>query len=127
MRDALVAGLAASALAFGTVALGVGIRGANDDPGASAAQVQHDSGRAIFTRMGCGSCHALAAAGSKGQIGPDLDSRLEHHTRATLIAQITAPAADGGFSMMPTDFGSRMNAHELDALVRFLLSARSGP
>jgi mono/diheme cytochrome c family protein len=127
MRDALVAGLAAAALAFGTVALGVGIRGGSDDRVAGAARPQDESGRAIFTRMGCGSCHALAAAGSKGQIGPDLDSRLEHHTRATLIAQITSPAGDGGSSMMPADFGSRMNARELDALVRFLLSARPAP
>jgi cytochrome c oxidase subunit II len=127
MKEALVAGLAAAALAFGTVALGVGIRGGSDDPVAGAARAEDDSGRAIFTRMGCGSCHALAAAGSKGQIGPDLDGRLEHHTRATLVAQITSPAADGGSSMMPSDFGSRMNARELDALVRFLLSARAGP
>jgi mono/diheme cytochrome c family protein len=127
MREALAAGLAAAALAFGTVALGVGIQGGSDEPVAGAAPTEDDSGRAIFTRMGCGSCHALAAAGSMGQIGPDLDGRLEHHTHATLIAQITSPAADGGSSMMPSDFGSRMNARELDALVRFLLSARSAP
>ena len=127
MRDALVAGLAAAALAFGAVALGVGIRDGSDDPVASATRAEDDSGRAIFTRMGCGSCHALAAAGSNGQIGPDLDGRLDHHTRATLIAQITSPAGDGGSSIMPSDFGSRMNARELDALVSFLLAARPEP
>jgi cytochrome c oxidase subunit II len=125
MNEALVAGLAAAALAFGTVALAVGIRDGSHDRAAGATRAAEDSGRAIFTRMGCGSCHALAAAGSKAQIGPDLDGRLERHTRATLIAQITSPAADGGSSLMPSDFGSRMNARELDALVRFLLSARS--
>jgi mono/diheme cytochrome c family protein len=124
MTDALVAGLAVTALAFGAVALGVGIRGGSDDPVAIATRAEDDSGRAIFTRMGCGSCHALAAAGSKGEIGPDLDDRLEHHTRATLIAQITSPAGGGGFSAMPDDFGSRMTERELDALVSFLLSAR---
>ena len=101
MRDALVAGLAAAALAFGVVAFGVGIDGGSDNPRASAAP-EDDSGRAVFARMGCGSCHALAAAGSSGQMGPDLDSALERHTRATLIARITAPAGDGGFSAMPT-------------------------
>jgi cytochrome c oxidase subunit II len=124
MRDALVAGLAAAALAFAVVALGVGIEGEGDAPRASPSQAGHESGRAVFARMGCGSCHTLAAAGSSGQIGPDLDSRLGHHTRATLIAQITSPAG-GGLGAMPDDFGSRMNARELDALVSFLLSARS--
>ena len=123
MRDALVAGLVAAALAFGAVALGVGIDGGSDNPRASAAS-EDGSGRAIFARMGCGSCHALAAAGSTGQMGPDLDSALEHHTRATLIAQITAPAGDGGFSAMPDDFASRMSSAELDSLVDFLLAQR---
>jgi hypothetical protein len=57
-------------------------------------------------------------------MGPDLDSALEHHTRATLIAQITAPAGDGGFSAMPDDFASRMSSAELDSLVDFLLAQR---
>jgi len=30
-------------------------------------------GKAIFTSAGCGSCHTLAAAGSSGTIGPNLD------------------------------------------------------
>jgi mono/diheme cytochrome c family protein len=123
MRDALTAGLMATALALAVVVLGVGIEDDTDAPQASAAQA--DAGRAVFARMGCGSCHTLAAAGSYGQIGPNLDSRLGHHTRATLIAQITSPAGDGGFSAMPDDFGSRMDAREMDALVRFLLSART--
>ena len=123
MRDALVAGLAAAALAFGAVALGVGIDGGSDNPRASAAP-EDGSGPAVFARMGCGSCHALAAAGSTGQMGPDLDSALEHHTRATLIAQITAPAGNGGFSAMPDDFASRMSSAELDSLVDFLLAQR---
>jgi cytochrome c551/c552 len=124
MRDALVAGLAAAALAFGAVALGVGIDGGSDNPRASAAP-KDGSGPAVFARMGCGSCHTLAAAGSMGQIGPNLDARLARHTRASLIARITAPPSDPeGFTMMPTDFASRMDARELDALVRFLLAAR---
>ncbi len=134
MRDALAAGLGAAALAFAVVALAVGIH--DGQQGESAAsrspavlpastRVEDDSGRAVFGRMGCGSCHTLAAAGSKGQIGPNLDRALDRHTRATLIARITAPPSAEGFSAMPTDFGTRMNPGELDALVRFLLAARS--
>jgi Cytochrome c len=133
MRDALTAGLGAAALAFAVVVLAVGIRDGSGSEGATSgtaaqatlAGTEHESGRAVFMRMGCGSCHTLAAAGSAGSIGPNLDTRLSRHTRATLIARITDPPSEPGtFSTMPTDFGSRMNARELDSLVRFLLAAR---
>jgi hypothetical protein len=86
----------------------------------------HDEGRAVFARMGCGSCHRLAAAGSDGGIGPDLDERLAHHTRASLTAKVLDPSqgAGEGFSVMPDDFGSRLTGDELEALVDFLLAAR---
>jgi cytochrome c551/c552 len=133
MREALASGLGAAALAFAVVALAVGIRDGSGGEGAasptaaqlSSAQTEHESGRAVFARMGCGNCHTLAAAGSTGEIGPNLDTALAGHTRASLIARITAPPTDPGtFSVMPTNFGSRMNARELDSLVRFLLAAR---
>jgi cytochrome c551/c552 len=129
MRYALGTGLAAAAIAFAAVALGAGIsdgsEGGSTSTTTAGARADHESGRAVFARMGCGSCHTLAAAGSRGQLGPNLDTRLGRHTRASLIARITAPPSDPeGFSMMPTNFGSRMNARELDSLVRFLLAAR---
>jgi cytochrome c2 len=129
MREALASGLGAAALALAAVALSVGIGDGSAAPTTAAptttALTEHESGRAVFVRMGCGSCHTLAAAGSAGSIGPNLDERLGRHTRASLIAQITAPRSDAdGFDMMPTDFGSRMSAGELDSLVRFLLAAR---
>jgi cytochrome c551/c552 len=133
MRDALTAGLGAAALAFAVVVLAAGIRDGSGSEGATSgtaahatlAGTEHESGRALFMRMGCGSCHTLAAAGAMGQIGPNLDARLARHTRASLMARITAPPSDPeGFSMMPTNFASRMDARELDALVRFLLASR---
>ena len=79
--------------------------------------------------MGCGSCHTLVAAGSSGVIGPDLDGRLDSYDAASLEAVILDPPAPpgGGFSPMPDDFGRRMTAAELDALVAFLLEAGSSP
>jgi mono/diheme cytochrome c family protein len=70
--------------------------------------------------MGCGSCHRFTAAGSSGPIGPDLDTRLPDHTRASLTAKILAP---GQASVMPSDFGARLTDADLDALVDFLLAA----
>lgn len=121
MRDALAAGVGAAALAFAVVALAVGI----GDGSAAEVATEHEPGQAVFVRMGCGSCHTLAAASSAGTFGPNLDRRLRRHTRASLIARITArPSGVDDFSAMPTNFGSRMNARELDALVGFLLAAR---
>jgi cytochrome c oxidase subunit 2 len=120
----LAVGVAASLAAFALIAAIAGI-GSEQEGGIAAAEESH-SGRAVFARMGCGSCHALAAAGSRGEIGPDLDQRLPTHDRASLIAKITSPqSADGqSFSVMPQNFGERMNARELDALVDFLLAVR---
>ena len=137
MREALAAGFGAAALAFAVVALALGISDGSGGDGEAAprataappdgARTEHESGRAIFTRMGCASCHTLAAAGSTGTFGPNLDTRLERHTRASLVARITArPGEVDDFGGMPTNFGSRMDARELDSLVRFLLAARRG-
>ena len=129
MRASLAAGFAAAALALGILALAGGIGGGSSTEGArgaapASARVDQASGHAVFVRVGCGSCHTLAAAGSGGTIGPNLDERLKRHTRASLIARITGPPSTDSFSAMPTDFGSRLDARELDALVRFLLAAR---
>jgi mono/diheme cytochrome c family protein len=127
MRARLAAGLIAAGLAFAVLALTSGIGGGSEPATQELrAAADHDSGRAVFARMGCGSCHTLAAAGSRGEIGPDLDQRLPSLTRASLVERITrGPAADGTFSPMPDNFGDRLDDDELDALVDFLLAARS--
>ena len=114
----LGAGLAVAAVTFAVVA------GTNDpaDPPEAAPPGTPGSGGAVFARMGCGSCHTLAAAGSTGTLGPDLGPRLDTHSVESLKAVILKPPPG---NIMPTDFGRRMTDAELDALVRFLLSARS--
>ena len=123
----LAAGIAVAAAAFVVVLLAT--RGgdaapkaaAKPRPAAVAPFADVDGGRLVFAEMGCGSCHRLAAAGSTGQIGPVLDQVLSDHTRASLAAKIADP---GTGSIMPQDFGRRMNAAEFDALLDFLLAAR---
>jgi mono/diheme cytochrome c family protein len=111
--------LLAAALAFGAVVLATD--GGDDGSKAGGSEVAaQSSGRDVFQRLGCGSCHRLSAAGSNGQIGPDLDEKLPNHTSASLTAKILAP---GETSMMPQDFEARTTPAELRALVRFLLSA----
>jgi mono/diheme cytochrome c family protein len=119
----LVAGLAAAALAFAVVLAATdGREPSTKRPAATASASAPPKGRAVFARMGCGSCHTLNAAGSHGEIGPSLDDALPNHTATSLKAKMTDPGAG---SVMPQDFGRRMNATELAALVDFLMTARS--
>jgi mono/diheme cytochrome c family protein len=119
----LFCGLAAAAVAFAVVLVATGGGAASSKPPpAVAAAPAPSAGRAVFARMGCGSCHTLKAAGSHGVIGPSLDAALPGHTATSLKAKITAP---GTGSVMPQDFARRMNATELAALVDFLMAARA--
>jgi mono/diheme cytochrome c family protein len=111
----LLAGVLAAAVAFGAVMV---LSGEEEPTMTPAAE---DTGLALFNRMGCGSCHRLAAADSAGTIGPTLDGRLKSHTAESLRSKIIAP---GGTGVMPPDFGRRMTDDELDALVTFLLASR---
>jgi len=118
-----VAGLLAAAATFAVVALSTGGAG---KPGAARPGDSAAAGRAVFARMGCGGCHALAAAGTDGEIGPDLDQRLRGYDRASLAAKIVDPYGDPApatFPVMPEDFGERMSSAELEALVAYLLAS----
>ncbi len=123
----LAAACAAAAAAFAVVVLTTddGEDGGRVPAGGQVAARPlpegQDAGLAVFTRMGCGSCHRLAAAGSAGPIGPSLDARLPSHTRESLTAVILRPPVG---SPMPQGFGERMDKAEFDALLDFLLAQR---
>jgi mono/diheme cytochrome c family protein len=126
----LAAGVVTALAAFVVVLLATsGGDGKQSDSAARApAQVSAGKGdprggRLVFAEMGCGSCHALKAAGSRGGIGPSLDDALPDHTRASLAAKIQSP---GTGTVMPQDFAQRMSFAELDALLDFLMAARAG-
>ena len=48
---------------------------------AAAAEGDAAAGAAIFTSAGCGGCHTLAAAGSAGAVGPNLDQAMPDYAR----------------------------------------------
>ena len=123
----LAAGVAVAGLTLAILALSAGIGGGDATTTAQVAAGESKGGRALFARMGCASCHTLAAAGSTGEFGPNLDQRLRAHTAASLKATILDPPGRRGFASMPEDFGSRMSDAELDTLVSFLLASRSEP
>jgi mono/diheme cytochrome c family protein len=111
---------------------------------AQAGAVQGTSpaaGKAVFTGIGgCGSCHTLAAAGTTGTVGPNLDTKLRADCAlpasktvrgATLTkciqTAIVKPYAfiPPGYAagVMPNDFGTKLTPSEIQALVNFMSTA----
>jgi cytochrome c oxidase subunit II len=87
-------------------------------------------GKAVFEEQGCGSCHALADAGSTGELGPSLDRLQEQADDAGrpleefVRESIVNPDAyvEPGFSedVMPETFAD-LPEQQLDALVEYLV------
>ena len=84
-------------------------------------------GAALFEEAGCAGCHALEAAGSTQEVGPDLDRVLAGADEDFVRESIVDPNAEiaEGYqpNVMPDDYEERLSEAELDALVEFLLGA----
>ncbi len=72
----------------------------------------------------CATCHTLADAGAKGQVGPDLDKVLKGKDAAFIKESIVQPDKEiaPGFQagIMPSNFGDTLSAEQVDALVKYL-------
>jgi mono/diheme cytochrome c family protein len=95
----------------------VGAEGASSDPGAQ-----------IFTSNGCGSCHTLAAAGSTGEIGPDLNEFLapDDDTAGVevMIVEPNSELAEGyPPNVMPKTYGQTLAKSEVHELAEYLVAS----
>src|SRR5436309_972578 len=106
----------------------------------TAAATSAAAGKTVFTgTAGCSSCHTLAAAGSSGTVGPDLDVRMRtdcaspasKRVRGATLSQciytaITKPYAylPSGYAagIMPSNFSQSLTSTQIKALVNFLSS-----
>jgi mono/diheme cytochrome c family protein len=98
------------------------------------------AGKQVFTGPGgCGSCHTMAAAGTTGTVGPNLDTRLRADcqlpasktARGATLAECIRTAivnpykflpSGYGANVMPNDFSTKLKPNEITALVNFLSS-----
>jgi cytochrome c oxidase subunit II len=84
-------------------------------------------GATVFADNGCASCHTLKPANATGTVGPDLD-KIDKPTAAFIKQSIVDPnkVVTKGFQpgIMPQDFGNKLSADELNALVEYLLKAQ---
>lgn len=99
-------------------------------PGAAPPKVPGGPGAQVFASNGCGGCHMLAAAGSGGTTGPDLDEVIPGESAAMVRKSIVDPNAElaKGFppSVMPANYEQTMTPKELEDLVQYLLESTGG-
>jgi mono/diheme cytochrome c family protein len=77
------------------------------------------AGAAVYKQAGCGSCHVLKAAGSSGQIGPNLD------TLQPSFAQVSAQVIRGGGSM--PSFKNSLTPAQIRNVAAFVSTRAGGP
>jgi mono/diheme cytochrome c family protein len=112
-----------------TAVLATGCGGENPGPtpGETATGGAVATGRAMFIEQKCGSCHTLGAAGSHGTVGPNLAEGLAGKTRQYIRQSIVDPNASitSGYppNTMPKDYGKKLSAEQLHALVDFLAAS----
>jgi cytochrome c oxidase subunit 2 len=82
------------------------------------------NGNADTGATACATCHTLADAGAKGQVGPDLDKVLKGKDAAFIKESILTPdkVIAPGYQpgVMPPNFGDTLSAEQVDALVKYL-------
>src|SRR5207245_9127822 len=77
------------------------------------------SGRALFERLQCTSCHRIH--GARGAIGPDLCYVGDHRDRDWLIKHFRDPRSTSPGSIMPK---FPLNERELNDLTAYMLSLK---
>ena len=86
-------------------------------------------GKELFSDQ-CGSCHALADAGTQSEVGPNLDDALQGKDADFIRESIVDPSAEvaAGYQdgVMPTNFGETFTPPQLDGLVEYLVEATGG-
>jgi len=129
---ALLAALVVLVMGCAIAGVGMGEAPAEREPAPSQAQVAASAqriaaaeGRRLFDDQGCGRCHAIAAAGADGKLGPRLDTLDEDAADiAESIAEPRDDIADGyPGKLMPGDYAERMDDAQIAALAAFVAAA----
>ena len=94
-----------------------GCGGGDDDSGGAATTAETTTeggadGAAVFASAGCGGCHTLAAAGSSGSSGPNLDELMPD--QETVEEQVR-----NGGGAMPA-FEGELSDAEIEAVATYV-------
>ena len=74
-----------------------------------------DAGRGVFLSAGCGRCHSLKAAGTKGFLGGPLDG-------TSLKYDFVVARVRGGGGGMPS-YGKKLSESQIENLAAFVVAA----
>jgi cytochrome c6 len=77
-----------------------------------------NAGKAVFTSAGCVGCHTLAAAGSKGNVGPNLDEAKP--SKELVVTRVTK-----GQGAMPP-FGDQLTPQQIADVAAFVTQSTGG-
>ncbi|MEI7761082.1 MAG: cytochrome c [Thermoleophilia bacterium] len=76
------------------------------------------AGKAVFASQSCGSCHTLAASGTSGAVGPNLDESKS--STELVVARVTE-----GKSPMPA-FGETLTAQQIADVAAYVSQSTGG-
>ena len=94
-----------------------GARGDHDARSTSRRR-RSQQGRPSTRSAGCGTCHVLAAAGSEGKIGPNLDDAKPDAARVVDVVT-------NGKGVMPS-YRDRLTAAQIEQLAAFVSTSAGG-
>jgi mono/diheme cytochrome c family protein len=84
------------------------------------------AGAQEYEAHGCDSCHAIAAGGSKGVLGPRLDTLADDDVKG-IVGDITDPRDEivPGYeaNLMPDDYAKEMSSKEIREVADYIKAA----
>jgi mono/diheme cytochrome c family protein len=86
--------------------------------GGGAAAGDAAAGEAVFASAGCGGCHTLEAAGSSGNVGPNLDESKP-------ALELVLDRVENGAGAMPA-FKDQLDEAEIQNVAAFVVQSTSG-
>lgn len=92
--------------------------GAASDLPALALKGDATAGEKVFASQGCGGCHAMSAAGSTGNVGPNLDD-------AKPSFELVVERVTKGKGAMPP-FGEQLEPQQIADVAQFVVSSTGG-
>jgi cytochrome c oxidase subunit 2 len=102
--------------------------GASEEPAPAEEGATSSSGAQLFVSAGCGGCHTLAAAGSTGTTGPNLNEFLApDDTTAGVEEMLVDPNVElaEGYpaNVMPKEYGQTFSKAEIHQLAEYLVAS----
>ena len=111
-----------------TAAEGEAAAGGEEAPASEPEGGTAKAGAQIFASAGCGSCHTLSAAGSTGEVGPNLNESLAPDDNTAGIEEMILHPNEEvveGYppNLMPKTYGQTLSEEEVHQLAEFLVAS----